>query len=102
MRHPFRRDDTPELAAHADLRLAARTTPTLLARLLIVGNALDVLGEAFLLTGLLEPPQQLLRGLVAATLDLDHVLLPAFSAVKRGLDEASDRAARRRPRTTQC
>src|SRR5687767_9679374 len=59
-------------AGRANLRLAAGPAAALLARLLIVGDALDVLGKAFLLTGLLKPPQQLLRGLVAATLDLDH------------------------------
>src|SRR5687768_18243533 len=66
-------------ARHANLRLRTRAPPALLARLLVVRDALDVLGEAFLLTGLLEPPQQLFRGLVAATLDLDHRGIDPFT-----------------------
>src|SRR5687767_4070291 len=60
------------LPADSDLRLAAAAAAALFAGLFVVGDALDVLGEAFLLARLLEPPQHLLRGLVAAALDLDH------------------------------
>ncbi len=53
-------------------RALARTPTPLLAGLLIVGDALDVLGQTFFLARLLETPQQLLGRLVASTLDLDH------------------------------
>src|SRR5215218_3452019 len=60
------------LASDADLRRLARAATTLFAGLLVVGRTLDVLRQAFLLTRLLEPPKQLLGGLAAATLHLDH------------------------------
>src|SRR5688572_24558697 len=60
------------LAHGAHARLAAAAAAALLARLLVIGNALDVLRETFLLTHLLEPPQHLLGGLVAAQLHFDH------------------------------
>src|SRR5439155_23329505 len=40
--------------------------------LFVIGDALDVLGEAFLLAHLLKPPEHLFGGLVAARLHLDH------------------------------
>src|SRR4051812_32588936 len=55
---------------HARLRTRAATT--LLARLLVICDALDVLRQPFLLAHLLEPPQHLFGGLIAARLHLDH------------------------------
>src|SRR5689334_7085464 len=51
-------------AAHA--RLGPAAAAALLARLLVERHPLDVLREPLLLTRLLEPPQHLLGGLVAA------------------------------------
>jgi hypothetical protein len=56
----------------ANSRLALATT-TLLARLLVISDPLDVLRQAFLFAHLLETPQHLLRRLVAATLYLNHL-----------------------------
>src|SRR5437868_2016090 len=47
-------------------RLRTRAAATLLARLLVIRDPLDVLRQAFLLAHLLEPPQHLFGGLVAA------------------------------------
>src|SRR5678815_579591 len=54
----------------AALRLAAATA--LFAGLLVIGDALDVLGETFLLTHLLKSPKHLFGGLVATQLHFDH------------------------------
>src|SRR5215213_2085503 len=61
--------------------LGARPSAALLAGLLVIRDPLDVLGEAFLLTDLLKSADHLLRGLIAATLDLDHVALNLSAAV---------------------
>src|SRR5687768_4032917 len=62
-------------ATAEDRRTLADATTALFAGLFIVGNALHVFGEAFLLTGLLEALEHLLCRLVATQLYLDHSVL---------------------------
>src|SRR5437588_12426412 len=75
-------------------RLAAGTTAALLAGLLVLGDPLDILGQAFLLAHLLKPPEHLFGGLVAARLHPDHAIGP-FSRIfnnlsRRNLQSAND------------
>ena len=53
-------------------RLAADAAAALLAGLLVIRHALDVLGQTFLLAQLLKPPDHLFGGLVAARFHPDH------------------------------
>jgi hypothetical protein len=61
-----------KLHVPADAGLA-RAAAALFAGLLVVRDALDVLGETFFLTQFLEAAEHLLGRLIAATLDLNHV-----------------------------
>src|SRR5689334_12992669 len=60
------RNPNPKSASSHRLHagLAAGTAAALFAGLLVVGDALDVLRQPFLLARLLEPPDHLLGGLV--------------------------------------
>src|SRR5581483_8892280 len=45
------------------------------AGLLVIGHPFDVLGQPFLFTRLLEPPEHLLGGFIAARLHLNHATI---------------------------
>src|SRR5687768_12240479 len=64
--------DQVALAEWLHARLAAGTPAALFAGLFVIRHSLDVFRQAFLLAGLLKPPDHLLGGLVAARLHSDH------------------------------
>src|SRR5258706_15175315 len=55
-----------------DARLGAGAATALLTGLLVIRDALDVLGQTFLFAHLLEAPEHLFGGLIAARLHFDH------------------------------
>jgi hypothetical protein len=61
-------------AAHGlkGARLGSGAATSLLARLLIIRDALDVFRKTFLFAHLLKPPEHLFGGFIAARLHFDH------------------------------
>src|SRR5207237_10859500 len=53
-------------------RLGTCAAAALFTGLFVIGDALDVLGEAFLLAHLLKPPEHLFGGFVAARIHFDY------------------------------
>src|SRR5687768_1455441 len=90
VRSTLRTRSSPQirLSHHRNARLAAASAAALLAGLLVIGDPLDVLREPLLLTHLLEPPQHLFGGLVAAQLHFDH---SESSSAKKHLFRKHDR-----------